>query len=232
MADDVTLADIEAASVRLRDVIRDLPLAQARWLDDLVGGDVRLVTENLQRAGSFKIRGAYNRISQLSDDEKAPYGLTDADLAFAAKKQELVTQGRNLRREANIPGNKRVKFVLKPLNEAAPHDAAVLKILLNADPLDLDPYYQPPKGTPTAPTPLGDLYLPLEGLVDVAAEKARLTKEIGKIDAEITKVEANLNNPAFVQKVPPAVLETHRGRLAEFQTKRARLQEALAALGG
>ncbi len=71
MGVDVTLADIEAASVRLRDVIRDLPLAQARWLDELVGGEVRLVTENLQRAGSFKIRGAYNRISQLSDDERA-----------------------------------------------------------------------------------------------------------------------------------------------------------------
>ena len=167
----------------------------------------------------------------LSNDEQVHYGLTDADLAFAAKKQELITQGRNLRREANIPGNKRVKFVLKPINETAPHDVAVLKILLNADPFDLDPYYQPPKGTPTAPTPLGDLYLPLEGLVDIAAEKARLNKELAKIEAEIAKVEANLNNPAFVQKVPPAVLETHRGRLAEFKTKQERLEAALAALG-
>jgi valyl-tRNA synthetase len=166
----------------------------------------------------------------LSDDEKAHYGLTDADLAFAEQKQELVTQGRNLRREANIPGNKRVKFVLKPLNATAPHDAAVLKILLNADPFDLDPYYQPPKGTPTAPTPLGDLFLPLEGLVDVGAEKARLGKEIGKLDTEIVKAEANLNNPSFVQKVPPAVLETHRNRLADFQAKRARLLAALGAL--
>jgi valyl-tRNA synthetase len=167
----------------------------------------------------------------LSHDEKAHYGLTDADLAFAAKKQDFITQGRNLRREANIPGNKRVKFVLKPLNETAPHDAAVLKILLNADPFELDPYYQPPKGTPTAPTPLGDLYLPLEGLVDVGAEKTRLSKELAKIEAEIAKVEANLNNPAFVGKVPAAVLETHRGRLADFKTKQERLQAALAALG-
>jgi valyl-tRNA synthetase len=167
----------------------------------------------------------------LSHDEKAHYGLTDADLAFAAKKQDLITQGRNLRREANIPGNKRVKFVLKPLNETAPHDATVLKILLNADPFELDPYYQPPKGTPTAPTPLGDLYLPLEGLVDVGAEKTRLSKELAKIEAEIAKVEANLNNPAFVGKVPAAVLETHRGRLADFKTKQERLLAALAALG-
>ena len=67
----VHLADIEAAAARLAPVVRELPLQQARWLEQLVGGPVRLVTENLQRAGSFKIRGAYNRIALLSDDERA-----------------------------------------------------------------------------------------------------------------------------------------------------------------
>lgn len=67
----VTLADIEAAAERLRDVVRDLPLVEPRWLEEIVGGEVRLVTENLQRAGSFKVRGAYNRIAQLTDEEKA-----------------------------------------------------------------------------------------------------------------------------------------------------------------
>ncbi len=67
----VTRSDIEAAAERLQGVIRDLPLVSARWLDESVPGEVQLVTENLQRAGSFKIRGAFNRISQLTEDEKA-----------------------------------------------------------------------------------------------------------------------------------------------------------------
>ena len=67
----VTLADVEAAAANLDGVIRELPLAGAQWLERLVGGEVRLVTENLQRAGSFKIRGAYNRISRLSAEERA-----------------------------------------------------------------------------------------------------------------------------------------------------------------
>jgi threonine dehydratase len=67
----VTLDDIEAAAERLSGVIRELPIAGARWLDDRVGGRVHLITENLQRAGSFKIRGAYNRISLLSEEERA-----------------------------------------------------------------------------------------------------------------------------------------------------------------
>jgi threonine dehydratase len=67
----VTLADVEAAAANLQGVIRDLPLAGAQWLEQRVDGPVRLVTENLQRAGSFKIRGAYHRISRLSPEERA-----------------------------------------------------------------------------------------------------------------------------------------------------------------
>lgn len=67
----VTLPDVEAAASNLAGVIRELPLAGAQWLERLVGGEVCLVTENLQRAGSFKIRGAYHRISRLSDAERA-----------------------------------------------------------------------------------------------------------------------------------------------------------------
>jgi threonine dehydratase len=71
VTDAVHLADVEAAAERLDGVVRDLPLAGAQWLERLVGGEVRLVTENLQRAGSFKIRGAYNRIALLSPEERA-----------------------------------------------------------------------------------------------------------------------------------------------------------------
>ena len=71
MSETVTLADIEAAAGRLDGVVRRLPVHSARWLSDRVGGPVFLATENLQRAGSFKIRGAYNRLSQLTDAERA-----------------------------------------------------------------------------------------------------------------------------------------------------------------
>jgi len=71
VTDAVTLADIEAASLRLQDVVRELPVHSARWLSDRVGGPAYLVPENLQRAGSFKIRGAFNRLAQLTDDERA-----------------------------------------------------------------------------------------------------------------------------------------------------------------
>ncbi len=158
------------------------------------------------------------------------YGLDDCYLEFAEAKYETVRQGRNLRREGNIPSNKKARFILKPAEAVSPHDAAVIKILLNADPLEIDANYAPKKGTPAVHSSMGDLYLPLEGVVDVAAEKARLTKELEKIEAEILKVEQKLNNPAFAQKVPVEVLREHQKRLADWQAKKQHVLAALAAL--
>jgi len=67
----VTVADIEQARETISGVINQLPIANARWLTEMVGGPVYLVPENLQRAGSFKIRGAFNRLSRLTSEEKA-----------------------------------------------------------------------------------------------------------------------------------------------------------------
>ena len=159
------------------------------------------------------------------------YGLDDCYLEMVDAKYDLVTQGRNLRRTANIPASKKVKFVFKPAQHLTPHDAEVLKLLLNAEALEIDPNYQPTKGTPTVRTELGELCLPLEGLVDVAAEKARLTKELEKIDSEIARAEQKLANPNFTQKAPPAVLEEHKKRLAEWQSKREHVKKALDELG-
>lgn len=67
----VGLTEIEAASRRLTGVIVPTPLLPADTLSEAVGAQVRLKCESLQRAGSFKIRGAFNFVSQLSDDQVA-----------------------------------------------------------------------------------------------------------------------------------------------------------------
>jgi threonine dehydratase len=67
----VTLADVEAARDLLSGVVRPTPLEYSRALAESVGGPVHLKCENLQRAGSFKIRGAYVRMVRLGDEEKA-----------------------------------------------------------------------------------------------------------------------------------------------------------------
>jgi len=166
----------------------------------------------------------------LDEDFRGHYGLDACYLDMVNTKYDLVTQGRNLRREGNIPASKKVRFVFKPANPVLPHDAEVLKLLLNAEALEIDPNHEPKKGTPSVHSELGDLYLPLEGLIDVAAEKARLAKELDKIQTEITKAEQKLSNPNFTSKAPPHVLQEHQQRLVEWHAKRDRVKGALDAL--
>ena len=165
----------------------------------------------------------------LDEDFKSFYRLAERDEKLIEARNELVTRGRDLRRQANIPANKRVKFVLKPNGQAV--DAGVLKLLLNAEAVEVNSQFQPTKNVLAVRHDLGDLFLPLEGLVDLEAEKNRLKKELEKIEAEITKVEQKLANPSFTQKVPATVLEEHKKRLVDWQAKREHVRSALAALG-
>jgi valyl-tRNA synthetase len=159
------------------------------------------------------------------------YGLDDCYLQFAENKYETVRFGRNLRSQFNIQSNRKVNFILKAPEEMIPHDVAVLKLLLNAETLTVDAAYLPAKGVPMIPTPLGELYLPLEGLIDVEAEKARLTKELEKVLAEIEKVKVKLANPNFTSKVPPEVLREHEERLTNWQQREQQIRNALEVLG-
>lgn len=67
----IGVADVRAAAALIEGVAERTPVQRSRALSQLVGADVWLKCENLQRAGSFKIRGAYTRMARLTDDEKA-----------------------------------------------------------------------------------------------------------------------------------------------------------------
>jgi valyl-tRNA synthetase len=166
----------------------------------------------------------------FDDDFKNFYGLSERDEKFIETRNEFIVHGRNLRRNANIPANKKVKFIFKPAGQTSSSDIEVLKLLLNAEAIEVNPNFWSSKNVLAVRADLGELYLPLEGLIDVEVEKTRLKKELEKIESEISKVEQKLANPNFTQKVPANVLEEHKQRLAGWQAKRDHARAALAAL--
>jgi valyl-tRNA synthetase len=167
----------------------------------------------------------------LDDGFRKHYGLTPNDEQFANAKYETVIAGRGLRRDFHIASNKRVVFVLKPSRPLPEEEAAVLRILLIAERLDLVASYQPARGTPTALTPLGELYLPLKGLIDLDAERERLGKEIAKTEAELVTVRKKLANKNFVANAPPEVVAEHRQRNQDFAERFEQLQRMRDSLG-
>ena len=142
-----------------------------------------------------------------------------------------MTAARRLRGDFKIASHKLVAFVLQPSSTLSDDEADVLRILLNAERLDLFSNYEPPKGTPTALTPLGQLFLPLEGLIDLEAERQRLGKEITKVEAELLTVRKKLANDNFVANAPAAVVAEHRQREKDFGEQLSQLQRMLESLG-
>ena len=74
--------------------------------------------------------------------------------------------------------------------------------------------------------------LPLQGVIDLAAERGRLEKEMAKVDADIKRVDAKLGNSDFVKRAPEEVVEGEREKREEAQSRRARILEALERLKG
>ena len=146
-----------------------------------------------------------------------------------ARVYETILAGRNLRATSRIPSNKKARFILRPAAGAEEGELPTISRLLNAEELTLDSKYQPEAGVPVAMTPLGELYLLIAG-GDKSAERDRLDKEIARLENELRVVEAKLANASFVDKAPPAVVQEHRQRKADFSEQLAQLRKARAAM--
>lgn len=166
----------------------------------------------------------------FDEDFRAHYGLDDVNEQLAEAKYALVASARSLRQQFGIASNVKVRFILKPNAELPAHEIAVMRILLNAEPLDVDMNFAGSKTAPSVSSAFGDLFLPLEGVIDFEKERTRLKKQLEKIGKEIDKVKSKLDNPGFCSKVPAEVLEEHKQRLVDWQAEHNRVSEAVAAL--
>jgi valyl-tRNA synthetase len=142
---------------------------------------------------------------------------------------QTVQAGRNLRAEANIPSNKRIRLILRSEGKSISDQIPTLTRLLNAEEVELDPKYRAQPGHPVAITPLGEIFLTV-GAADQARERERLDKEIAKIGNDLRTVEAKLQNSSFTDRAPAALVEEHRRRLADLTAQLAKLRQARAGL--
>ena len=150
---------------------------------------------------------------------------------LAAAIYESASKARNLKTEYNLATSKNVSFILLPSRKDINEDSLTrLALLSGAKSAIIAPGFIPEKGTPVSLTPMGELYLPLDGLIDVDAERERTRKEIDKVEKEITKSKGKLSSPNFADKAPAAVVEQERARLQEWTTKLEQLRQMLESL--
>jgi valyl-tRNA synthetase len=147
---------------------------------------------------------------------------------------ELISELRSVRSEMNVPAGAQVPLVLV----AAPPDVQAragawdetIKRLARASEISFAA--QAPEQSVQAIVRGTVAALPLQGVIDFAAEKVRLSKEIEKLKGEGAKIEAKLKNADFVARAPEEVVEENRDRLAEIAARIEKLSAAQARLGG
>ena len=169
---------------------------------------------------------------QAADFAGAGDASAEADIEWL---KAMVSALRRVRSELNVAPAKLVTLLLADGSEADRARAArfdsELRFLTRVERIEL---LADVASAPAAATAVvGDLKLlvPLEGLVDLDAERARLDKELKRVDGEIAKCEGKLASGTFVQNAPAAVVEQERKRLADWNAQRDALSVQRAKLG-
>ena len=143
---------------------------------------------------------------------------------------DVISEIRTMRAEMNVPLSAKPDLLLRGMNEAQAQvisdmDSSILRLARVSAVASHEG--EMPKQSARTSLAQVDLALPLAGILDFEAEKARLTKDIKAADGEIDKIAKKLNNQGFIAKAPEAVVEENRRRLAEEEARKAGLEAAL-----
>jgi valyl-tRNA synthetase len=153
----------------------------------------------------------------------------DADLSWTVSMIEGI---RSARAQMNVPAGSFIPLVVKDMSPAArstwDQNEALIKRFARIE--SLSEVADLPKGTVALAVAGGTFGMPLDGVIDVAAEKARLEKTLGKLAKELGGLRGRLNNPKFAQSAPAEVLAETKDNLALREAEEAKLKEALARL--
>ena len=153
----------------------------------------------------------------------------DADLTWTVAIIEAI---RSARAQMNVPAGAFVPLVVKDMDDTArrvwTENEALITRFARVE--ALTEVAQMPKGTVALAVSGGSFGLPLADVIDVAAEKARLDKTLGKLAKELGGLRGRLNNPKFVDSAPEEIITETRANLALREAEEAKLKDALARL--
>jgi len=250
--------ELGIAAQKLYDFIWD---SYCDWYIELcktrLNGDDQAARENAQRVLSYVLSRTLQLLhpfmpfiteeiwQALPHDESIPSIMVSkwpeyrADLDFAADEADMekimdaIRAVRNRRSEMNIAPSKQAALTIVSANTSIYEKGeAYIKRLAYASSLTVTTEHPASTdGLVTLVTGNATLYLPLAELVDLAAERARLEKELKKAEGGLAGVEAKLANEKFISKAPEAVIASERERADKLRALVANLKESIEKLG-
>jgi len=196
------------------------------------------ITEELWQAMGYSVDGEFVQdagllpAAQLRELLNAKSVSIDAEGARQIELiKELITQARATKAEYNVASKRDVTLFVTPTDDSCATvieaNLDTIKRLAGAATIEL---VETVENLPGSVSALGTVYLDLSSVVDVEAEKERLSKELEKLTKAIQAGEGKLNNPSFVDKAPPQVVEGARKQLLETRARRDEIARLLKSL--
>lgn len=147
---------------------------------------------------------------------------------------ELIRSVRNIRAEVNTPMSKKIQLMISAKDEniasALEENRSYIERFCNPEELTISTNLTAPEKCMTAVITGAEIYLPLEGLINLEEEKKRLEKELAKWTSEVERVQKKLSNQGFVAKAPESVIEEERRKEKDYLEKQEAVRVRIAEL--
>ncbi|WP_010678307.1 valine--tRNA ligase [Bacillus timonensis] len=149
---------------------------------------------------------------------------------------DIIRSVRNIRAEVNTPMSKQIKLHIKAKDETVlaqlEKNRSYLERFCNPSDLVIATDITSPDKAMTSVITGAELFLPLEGLINIDEEIKRLEKELDKLDKEVERVQKKLGNEGFVKKAPQKVIDEERAKEKDYLEKRETVRERISELRG
>jgi len=217
------------------DAVKRVVITRALWVYDqalrLLHPFMPFVTEELwqhlaDRKGASLIRAAFPTGEHLAVNDKI-----DTEMLFV---QDVINAVRNIRGENNIAPSKEIRIQVYSAGKEG--DAVFetygkyLKKLARVESVEVITDGVKPKLASSAVVGGREIFVPLEGLIDVGAERARLEKEISRLQLLVESIDKKLANASFVERAPKEVVAKEREKMETFRSNIEKLRKSFEAL--
>ena len=220
--------DDEAAKLTTRSILAYVLDNTMRLLHPFMPFITEEIWQNLPHEGESITTAAWPEVNPAFTDNKAA---NDMKLLV-----EIIRSVRNSRAEVNTPMSKKINILLKAQDDGIKatleENKAYIERFCNPEELEIASDIAIPDKAMTSVITGMEIILPLEGLINMEEEIARLTKELEKWTKEVERVQKKLSNQGFVSKAPEKVINEEKAKEQDYLQKRATVEARIKELKG
>jgi valyl-tRNA synthetase len=218
----------EAAKQMTRSVLAHVLDQTMRMLHPFMPFITEEIWQQLPHEGESITIAAWPAVNQDLHDEKAAEEMK--------RLVSIIRSVRNIRAEVDTPMSKQIQLLIQAEDSTIETELKAqqhyIERFCNPSELTIATEVTAPDKAMSAVLTGVELYLPLEGLIDISQEIERLEKELDKWSKEVERVEKKLSNQGFISKAPAKIVDEERAKQADYEDKRARVQQRINELKG